>query len=76
MDWSGEDLMRPFPGCVDLRTGGWEILPQDRTYHRILMTMVSEHIMDLDGAFAAASRWLAPDGSLHFLHHNYTAWNG
>ena len=76
MDMKSRDLMALFPGRVDLLAGGWESLAPDRRYDLVLMFMVTEHILDLDGAFASVARWLAPGGAFEFLHHNYAAWNG
>ncbi|MCU0532600.1 MAG: class I SAM-dependent methyltransferase [Hydrococcus sp. Prado102] len=71
-----EQLMEKFKRRLFLHEGGWETLSLEIKYDLVTMNFVTEHLMDIEGAFKWVSEFLKPGGRFVFIHHNFYCWNG
>jgi SAM-dependent methyltransferase len=71
-----EGLLQKLGGRLSLYAGGWEQLPAGEVFDTVVMYLVTEHLMDIRGAFEAVHECLVPGGRFVYLHHNFYCWNG
>jgi SAM-dependent methyltransferase len=71
-----QQLMERFNNRLLLHEGGWETLSPDIKYDIVTMNFVTEHLMDIEGAFQWVSKFLKPGGRFVFIHHNFYCWHG
>jgi SAM-dependent methyltransferase len=70
------ELSMKFRGRIRLYQGDWTRLKPDAQFDVVAMYLVTEHLVDIESAFAWAHRHLRQGGKLVYLHHNYYCWNG
>ena len=73
---SGQRLLESMNGRIEYIEGGWEHLAEDREWDVVTMHTVTEHLMDIEGAFDKVNRILTDEGHFVFLHHNFYSWSG
>jgi SAM-dependent methyltransferase len=73
--WTPRRLMRRLAGLAYV-SGLTRTLPKGSTFDVLAMHNVTEHLMDIEDAFAEFATLLRPGGRIIFRHPNYYSWGG
>lgn len=74
-DWTPRALMERMPG-ISYFPGLTSDLPEGSRFDVLAMHNVTEHLMEIEGAFAEFVTLIRPGGRIAFRHPNYYSWGG